>query len=679
MIARPQADLLNMLPVTQASSLPVKAVDSGNALRFDAALLEAAKAMRDSAPQKAELTLVPQVKRAFEGALSELSRKPLDQLKTLAEQPQAARPETAAIVQRAALAAGLNAEETAVLQDLVPLALPRVLALKAGMQVPGTPAITMQGGEHPGPQGGNPVKAAAPADPIQAPEPDTKPGAPSPVPAPRKAAQATDSLAQAAASAPLPVLVSTRTDDGSSRNGALTLSRTEAPAETRNAPVLAQVPAQPAAARVIQVSTATQPAPAQPAAQVSVPAPTNPSPAPAPAPSSTPAQAQAPAGPPVPQSAAPAAPGPSVAAPAAPVPARTDSPAPAAKASLPQGPTALPATGPQGADKPAPAPAQAQAVLDFQFQDPSQALRIVPGSERSLAADGTWNLAPQPQPQAPAGPPQAPASVAAPSAPGVPVPPGPQAPAADPASPTQAASQPQAPANAAQVLVQAPAVAAAPAAPAAAQAVPARPEAEPARPEQGQRQATALEGFQAPQTVGVQPRREAGEGAFGGPGQGGQDPLKALVQQAVRDYAVREAVFRQVTEALREAPSTDNGRMLIRLKPAELGEVHVDLVLKDGKLSARLVASQAEVRDAFMRDLPSFKAGLESQGVVVRDISVAVRAGVADQQQQQPQPQDPQAWWRELPRPSPTPQTVVPAEAGYAALGATDQRFSALA
>jgi flagellar hook-length control protein FliK len=135
-----------------------------------------------------------------------------------------------------------------------------------------------------------------------------------------------------------------------------------------------------------------------------------------------------------------------------------------------------------------------------------------------------------------------------------------------------------------------------------------------------------------------------------------------------------------VQEALREAPGTDNGRMLIRLKPAELGEVHVDLTMANGKLSARLVTSQTEVRDAFVRDLHAFKAGLEAQGVVVRDISVAVRAGVADQQQQQQaQQQAPQDWWRELPIRPEAALPSLPANAGYAGADALDQRFSALA
>src|SRR6185369_16182498 len=109
--------------------------------------------------------LVPKVQQAFENALGELAQKPLDQLKTMVEAPQAAKPEIAAIVTRVAQALGLNTEERSALMDLVPLALPRLLDYKAQIQIPGTPATNMTlGGAQPGPQGGTPVRVASPVD-----------------------------------------------------------------------------------------------------------------------------------------------------------------------------------------------------------------------------------------------------------------------------------------------------------------------------------------------------------------------------------------------------------------------------------------------------------------------------------------------------------------------------------
>lgn len=672
MIAIPQADLLNMLPVTQVTPLAAKALEAGSTTpRFDVALLEAAKTMRDSAPQAPELTLVPRVRQAFEAALSELSQKPLDQLKSLAQQPQAARPETAAIVMRAAQAAGLSAEETAVLQDLVPLALPRVAAFKAAMMVPGTPVEnTKNGGVQPGPQGGNPVKTADPADPIQALEPglNSQPLGPDEQ-HDNTNTQDTPSPLQALNHAlPAPALVSTRTDDGSSRNGALTLSRSNAvPAPVAAAaPVATVTSPAPAAGRVIQISTVQ---PVQPVTQAATaPAPLANAPAPVPVPATAtataPNQAPAPKQANVPNAPAPAA-------------------APQREAQAPAGNLSAPKAAPSpatAANSTSPAPSIAPEVLaglDVQFQSPTKPLAVVPGSELTLQEDGTWS-----QPEAAKAPamPQPQGSVKAPvlSATELPQAPAPvQANSTAPQAPAPVAADP------AKTPVAAPAVQAAATAPTTAAPAPvARPVESPAPARaEASRGADAFEAFQAPAaSESVVSRRSAGDSAFNSLAQFGQDPMKALAQQTAREYAVRESVFAQVTQALREAPGADNGRMHIRLKPAELGEVSIDLVMRNGKLSARLVASHAEVRDAFVRDLPAFKAGLESQGVAVRDISVAVRAGVADQQQQQqPQPQDPRALWRELPQDAALAASV-PLNTGYAAsAGALDQRFSALA
>lgn len=688
MIARPQADLLNMLPVTQVAPLAAKAMEAG-VPRFDAALLEAAKMVRDGVPEKPELTLTPKVRQAFETALGQLSQKPLDQLKTLAQQPAAARTEINAVVEGTTQALGLNKEEAAALKQLVPLALPSVLAFKVQAQVPGTPVeIKRIDGVQPGPQGGTPVKTTSPADLIQDPKAGLQPKAP-PVPAPEDGTtRATRSdVVPLAQSLPAPVLVSTRTDDGSASQGAVTLSRNNGvPAAAGNPDPVPQ-----GTARVIQVLTSRQ----DPQAGTARPAQ---APAPSPAPVATPTP-QAPLAPPQ-NTAAPApkaAAAPDVQrpnpAPAAvergPVPSepRTPSVAPQAKAPetapAPRGPLAESGVAPRP-EAPATAGKPPVALPDYQVLDAKGSVPVQAGSEVTLKEDGTWVL---PKAEAPAVKAQAPLNSR-----GALPPPTPTPEAGRAIAPVQAPSQApsQAPAPVAAAPAPAPQAAAQTVAPNAAAIPP------PANlPVQAPPQAVAAEVKAAPAPQGPQAaapafapdlreqapvaatRRQAQDGAFQGLAQQGQDPLKALALQAARDYSVRESVFKQVSEALREAPDKESGRLLIRLKPAELGEVTVDLVIQGGKLSARLVASQAEVRDAFVRDLHSFKAGLESQGVVVKDVSVAVRAGVADQQQQPP-PQQQAPWWRDLPPQSSTPVLSQPVLAGLAP-GATDNRFSALA
>lgn len=707
-----------MLPVTQVTPLAAKAFEGGMTPRFDAALLEAAKMMRDSAPQAPEMVLVPKVRQAVENALAELSQKPLDQLKAMAEMPQAARSEIAAIVSHAAQAAGLNADETAVLKDLVPLALPRVLAYKVGIQIPGaTSAVNANnGGVQPGPQGRTPVKAVSPAEMFPGPQADARPTTPEPQRTPANDAAGQDTASQLASYAqtlPVPVLVSTRTDDGSGSHSVLSNVNENAPAQGQPQAVPAQgVPPTPMAGRgrVIQVSTAQAPVSGSKPQQAIAPA-SLPPVAPDPVTAKSPADPGVKA---VPKTALPvdAAIEAAVKPNAAEEPTvRTQTAGPRAQAPKREGSSQAPVAEAKNAET-----IPAKADLDVQFQDPSKPIAIVPGSELTLKEDGTWALPvsngdePAPSEALKSALPKAVVTADASPAPSAPAQAealplqatAVQAPAAAQAAPK--ASVPSAP----QVAFKAPAVqqtaSNAPAAPQTVaknvgQTVPfvsAQAEANvtPApstalEPQSDARQTgsvskpSAVDAFEAAvASNAVQPKRTAGDSAFQSLGQFGQDPMKTLAQMTARDYSVRESVFKQVTEALREAPSTDQGRMMIRLKPVELGEVHIDLVMLNGKLNARLVASHNDVRDAFVRDLPAFKAGLESQGVVVRDISVAVRADVGGQPQGQPQSrqQAPQSWWRELPQAEQAPLLFPVLNQGYGnGAGAIDQRFSAFA
>jgi len=158
----------------------------------------------------------------------------------------------------------------------------------------------------------------------------------------------------------------------------------------------------------------------------------------------------------------------------------------------------------------------------------------------------------------------------------------------------------------------------------------------------------------------------------------GQDAGNGLAAAAPKD-AQQQNVVQQVTQALSDAQNNGSSRIVIRLKPDSLGDVQVDLLMSNGKLSARLVAANTEVHQAFVRDLAGFKTGLESHGVSVQEVSVALRAGIQDQPQGQPrQPQD-QSWWRQAQNQS-NGGSSLPVTGGYSGRNLSiDQRFSALA
>jgi flagellar hook-length control protein FliK len=119
---------------------------------------------------------------------------------------------------------------------------------------------------------------------------------------------------------------------------------------------------------------------------------------------------------------------------------------------------------------------------------------------------------------------------------------------------------------------------------------------------------------------------------------------------------------------------------VIQLSPVSLGDVQVDLSMVGGKLTAHLVTSQQDVRDVLARDLSGFKAGLESHGIIVNEVSVAVRSGVGDRQQGSSEQTSPN-WWRNLPKTDSAELGTVPGGVSAYSANTSDgqQGFNALA
>jgi flagellar hook-length control protein FliK len=171
------------------------------------------------------------------------------------------------------------------------------------------------------------------------------------------------------------------------------------------------------------------------------------------------------------------------------------------------------------------------------------------------------------------------------------------------------------------------------------------------------------------------------QGAFGGAlAAFGRNPMQSLADQTVQDYGAQKNLAQQISNALNEAGGANPGRLVIQLSPASLGDVQVDLSMVGGKLTAHLVTSQQDVRDVLARDLSGFKAGLESHGIIVNEVSVAVRSGVGDRQQSSPEQTSPN-WWRNLPKTDPAELGTVPGgvSAYSANTGIGQQGFNALA
>jgi flagellar hook-length control protein FliK len=144
-----------------------------------------------------------------------------------------------------------------------------------------------------------------------------------------------------------------------------------------------------------------------------------------------------------------------------------------------------------------------------------------------------------------------------------------------------------------------------------------------------------------------------------------------------KEFNLRENVFQQALGAIQEA-GQGTSQIRIQLRPESLGRLDVSLSVEGGKLVARLVASTSEVRDVFAANLPQFKGALESQGLSVSQLSVAVRAETNAQGQGQRPWQDPLPTWNLPARESEAPQAV-PSWAFSAPPAGGSGNFSALA
>lgn len=104
--------------------------------------------------------------------------------------------------------------------------------------------------------------------------------------------------------------------------------------------------------------------------------------------------------------------------------------------------------------------------------------------------------------------------------------------------------------------------------------------------------------------------------------------LQRLKDGVVREFVLRESVLKQVAAQV-EGAGKEASLLHIRLKPESLGSLDITLKSEGGRVAARIFAENHEIRDVIANNLAAFKQTLEDQGLKVQELSVAVRAGVA--------------------------------------------------
>lgn len=92
----------------------------------------------------------------------------------------------------------------------------------------------------------------------------------------------------------------------------------------------------------------------------------------------------------------------------------------------------------------------------------------------------------------------------------------------------------------------------------------------------------------------------------------------------------QEEVIRQIAERFQISRRDLDTRVNIQLHPAELGELKIDLTVKNGTISANIVANSQYTQEIIERNMAKLRTVLESQGFTIDDITVTAKSESAD-------------------------------------------------
>ncbi|WP_136807891.1 flagellar hook-length control protein FliK [Desulfosediminicola flagellatus] len=91
-----------------------------------------------------------------------------------------------------------------------------------------------------------------------------------------------------------------------------------------------------------------------------------------------------------------------------------------------------------------------------------------------------------------------------------------------------------------------------------------------------------------------------------------------------------ENIMNQVTERFQINLRNQETQLQIKLQPAELGELKIDLSIKDGSIKAHVVAQSGKVQEILEKNMARLKELLEDQGLTVEEILVSHKPDNSD-------------------------------------------------
>jgi flagellar motility protein MotE (MotC chaperone)/flagellar hook-length control protein FliK len=89
-------------------------------------------------------------------------------------------------------------------------------------------------------------------------------------------------------------------------------------------------------------------------------------------------------------------------------------------------------------------------------------------------------------------------------------------------------------------------------------------------------------------------------------------------------------ILHQVLHKFRISQHLQDSRLVMKLHPAELGDLKIDVQLKDGTINANILAQTQQVQDILEKNMPRLKALMEEQGLIVNEIAIKLDTDVSD-------------------------------------------------
>lgn len=89
-------------------------------------------------------------------------------------------------------------------------------------------------------------------------------------------------------------------------------------------------------------------------------------------------------------------------------------------------------------------------------------------------------------------------------------------------------------------------------------------------------------------------------------------------------------IINQVAERFQVNLRNQETQLQIKLQPAELGELKIDLTMKDGAIRAHVIAQSGQVQEILEKNMAKLKEVLEDQGLTVEEILVSHKPDNSD-------------------------------------------------